>query len=98
MKRDAGAVGMPWSFRIALGFYALAGVGACVVARAFFMSGWDAISVLAWGMLIALPALVMGWICALVCAVTRPAWRRPAAVACVLSGVIFLVTVVVMRR
>jgi hypothetical protein len=91
MQRDP----MPWSFRSALGAFVIFAVGGALIVFAHFQGGWESITYFAYGLLTAGVGLFGALFFSIICAVTRPEWRRQSliaiALAILLSVALFLV-------
>jgi hypothetical protein len=85
---------MPWSFRVSLAAFGIFAIGAALIVFAHFRGGWDAIAYFAYGLLIAGVGSFGALLFSIICAVTRPEWRRQSliaiAVALLLSVALFL--------
>jgi hypothetical protein len=67
---------MPWSFKATIAMFVVFAAGAVLIGFACFESGWQALGHFAWGLLTAGVGLVGGLLFSIICAVTKPAWRR----------------------
>ncbi len=86
---------MPWSFRAALAAFVIFAIGAALLVFAHFQGGWKVITYFAYGLLTAGLGLFGAVFFSIICAVTRPEWRRwsfiAIALAVLLSVTLFLV-------
>ena len=86
---------MPWSFKATLAAFAIFALGAALIVFAHFRGGWEAITYFAYGLVTAGMGLFGALFFSIICAVTRPEWRRQSliaiALAVLLSVALFLV-------
>jgi hypothetical protein len=81
---------MPWSFRLTLMSFGFAVLGGIFLAYPLkSIQGWDLITAALWGMIAIATGLIFAFLFALTCAVTVPAWRRPAILACLTAVLLF---------
>jgi hypothetical protein len=76
---------MPWSFRAALAGFGIFAVGAALIVFAHFQHSWAAIAYFAYGLLTAGAGLFGALLFSIVCAVSRPEWRRQSLIAIALA-------------
>jgi hypothetical protein len=90
MQRDP----MPWSFKAVLGAFLVFAIGAALIVFAHFQNRWAAVAYFAYGLLTAAAGLFGALLFSIICAVTRPEWRRQSviaiAIAVLLSVALFL--------
>jgi hypothetical protein len=91
MQRDP----MPWSFKAALAAFGIFAIGAALIVFAHFKGRWESIAYFAYGLLTAGVGSFGALFFSVICAVTRPEWRRGSliaiALAVLLSIALFLV-------
>jgi hypothetical protein len=85
---------MPWSFKAVLGAFGIFAIGAALIVFAHFQDRWAAIAYFAYGLLTAAVGSFGALIFSVICAVTRPEWRKQSliaiAIAVLLSVALFL--------
>ncbi len=76
---------MPWSFKAALSAFGIFAVGAALIVFAHFQNRWAAIAYFAYGLLTAGVGSFGALLFSIICAVTRPEWRRQSLIAIALA-------------
>jgi hypothetical protein len=88
---------MPWSFKAALAAFVIFVIGAALIVFAHFQSGWATIGYFAYGLLTAGVGSFGALLFSLICAVTRPEWRRPSFIAVALAVLLSVALLLVAR-
>ncbi len=76
---------IPWSFKAVLGAFVIFAIGAALIVLAHFQDRWSAIAYLAYGLLTAAVGSFGALLFSIICAVTRPEWRRRSLIAIALA-------------
>jgi hypothetical protein len=76
---------MPWSFKAALIAFGIFAVGAGLIVFAHFQNRWAAIAYFAYGLLTAGAGSSGALLFSIICAATRPEWRRESLIAIALA-------------
>lgn len=76
---------MPWSFKAALVAFGIFALGAAVIVFAHFQSGWEVIAYFAYGLLTSGMGSLGALVFSIICAATRPEWRRESLLAIALA-------------
>ena len=82
---------MPWSFKAVLVAFSIASVGAALIFLACVAGRWESIVYLAYGLIISAIGLFGALFFSIICAVTRPVWRKRSLITGALSIVLAIV-------
>ena len=69
-------VPMPWSFKAVVAAFGVAAIGGTLIFFACVVGRWESISYFVYGLIISAIGLFGALLFSIVCAATRPTWRK----------------------